>query len=1027
MKKLIVRGLTPLALFIALTSSVVFADEIGEICESLFLASGKSYPAKAEFKENEGFQLEWLIDSMNFVDWRTGLTLMLDYSSMDSSGMMASQQIVSADLISGKVDRIKLPPVNFDELGGQLEVLGRYAVLASGGQKFVYDTQTKKIAKYPTHPRSNSLTGRLGPDERPVSVGVRSDKSNVVDFFDVVSGKTVSWELSSTATLFSARTQGDWLAVLQENRKIGVFNIKTGKSHEIQSPVTNLGWMQMLQISQDGKRIYIPEGQTETEASSVVIVNSETGAVIQKIGSKDEPTANFATNSDGSRLIVSTATQRGDTRTQVARVYKSNSDGTYSVDYEFDADGVGLQRYMYRWEGEKTNGVWSAYSGTAEAPGKVRIIRQTDGKLFELDIKDLGDFVSVADSIVYDGGVIPLNEKSDQFLLKVRASGDSGTRVFYFHPAKKIVREVARVEGGDGGGVQVVLDKLGPVVVTGKEIIRLDLRSLADRTSGLVAKPKESSNTPTAIKRQISTWISKGFDPALNARRLVEMVVNKGYLQAPKEFAAISAYLAGSYPILFEQLAQKFPEWEASNRKVELTAADLKKPAFAAAAKAAKKYVQKKMDVFPETNGSRWIVWQEIEGLTPFLSKMKEEVREAMADSIAQSLANAAAGTPELEGVFISKIYKFTRSKLDNYFGFKPKNLTDFTWIRTADEIKPIILGVQAIDGETKENEYGFHVKFLPIIELTSSGENLAIVPESVLNWRHGSDQYSMNWSVTKMSKPIEEVILATPSANFESMWKDGKLTGMVIAGTNMGEDAAPTLDEYKSYYKSQGFKFGKATKVADTRKLIQEEVESGTMDYFLKEAHSDGDEKNLFRMSKASEMIVGKKKRKDGKEEVIQIVYPSSTDGGADSTLLSNQDFGEWIKTREKTNGVELVYYNASCWSESKVVNELEAAFSPIFRVLASTTTVTVFRDDPTQAEYQMLHQFRENEASWEKIREAMMRDPDYANASSDKMIFPDEPEYDERIRKVMKVPVAINTVIKDSAGKVYNIDEAH
>ncbi|MBL7714797.1 MAG: hypothetical protein JNL01_04965 [Bdellovibrionales bacterium] len=1018
MNKSLLRGLSVLvALTLAPTSWVHAVDEVAEVCKNLLLASGKSYPIKAEFGPNDGMSADYLAHTLQFTSWRTGIGLSYDYSAMDSNNF--TQVLMEVDTLTGKVTRIKTPPVNYEtepDFDASLELAGKYAIIQRSKMVMVYDTQAKKLTKHELP--AKGLYTRAGPDERPVVVRVRLEKNNIVDFFDVATGKSVAWELSKSVRQTSAWSRGDYVTVLMEDGKLGVFNLKTGKGYETAGiEMTDPNYLPQPEISSDGKRITFVRYADDGATVAVQVVNAETGAVVQALGTKEKPVESADMSENGQFLMTTRQEVSADGQTikYFAQLHKSNSDLSYSLEKEFEVSSPpGSNGAHY------SEPLWVTYSGTSESEGTVRIIRQGDGKIFEIDASKLGNYSNVSYGIA--DSVIALDTKISQFLIKIETDGVS--RVFFFDPGKDILREVARAQSQ--GGNKLVKDSSGPVLVSSKETIRLDLRNLTDASGGLVAKP--ASNTPTAIKRQVGAWIKNGFDPPKNAPRLVELLLKNAYREMPKEFAAIAAHIAGEYPVLFEQLVQRFPEWEATSRKVQLTAADLKRPAFASALKSAKKYVQRKMDSFPESQGTNWRVWQEIESLTPFLAKMPETTREAMADSIAQSLANAAGSQGDLEGVFISKLYKFTRSFVDHFFGFKPKNLTDFTWIRSADEIKPMILGTSPIDGVGDRNEYGFYSKLLPVVQLTEGtpGGSLDIVPASVLTWTHNGETFKMDWSVTRMDKPISEVIPATPSANFQSMLKDGKLTGMVIAGSNMGEDAVPTLDEYQAYYEDQGFKFGKAQSLPKTLDFLKEQIESGTLDYFLKEAHSDGDEKNLFRMSKASKMKTGKKKRKDGTEEVFYLVYPDSTStDDAASVLISNQDFGLWIKNREKNNGVEFVYYNASCWSESKVVNELEAAFSPILRILASITTVTTFTNDETQAEYQMLHQFRANEASWEKIREAMERDPEYANGSGDKMIFPDEPAYDERIRNVMKVPVAINSLIKKANGEPYNIDQ--
>ena len=90
----------------------------------------------------------------------------------------------------------------------------------------------------------------------------------------------------------------------------------------------------------------------------------------------------------------------------------------------------------------------------------------------------------------------------------------------------------------------------------------------------------------------------------------------------------------------------------------------------------------------------------------------------------------------------------------------------------------------------------------------------------------------------------------------------------------------------------------------------------------FLKESHSDGDERNVFRFSRGNHIVRGLRYKEGGLIEVIYIIFPRTLNPEEDNLgtdLLSNRELGQAIAEREAKGCGQVTYFNTSCWSHVK------------------------------------------------------------------------------------------------------------
>ena len=180
-------------------------------------------------------------------------------------------------------------------------------------------------------------------------------------------------------------------------------------------------------------------------------------------------------------------------------------------------------------------------------------------------------------------------------------------------------------------------------------------------------------------------------------------------------------------------------------------------------------------------------------------------------------------------------------------------------------------------------------------------------------------------------------------------------------------------------------------------------------MDYFLKESHSDGDERNIFRFDIVNSVLKGIRPMGEGREEIIYLVYPKPFYFGTRQTaLFSNLDLANLIKSREEKGCGEITYFNTSCWSHTKARYEIEAVNSELFLNIPSTSLSDTFVDHKGGAIRELLDSYRKG-LDFEGFREALKSNSGYSSGKYNQYIFPDDPLYAYKIFRHISIPLKI------------------
>lgn len=402
---------------------------------------------------------------------------------------------------------------------------------------------------------------------------------------------------------------------------------------------------------------------------------------------------------------------------------------------------------------------------------------------------------------------------------------------------------------------------------------------------------------------------------------------------------------------------------------------------------------------------------------------------EILGEYLATPLTDLITQNPLFTNVYSSKIANVIIASVNSSFGLVNADKSDFTIVSANTESKAYPISFASLPIDNDSNTYyldGLYFKIFDSIDLNVSQ----------------SQHFQFNWKgPVKNKSPLSEIavrgeiaiqdiqylINKKPSPNYSQMIIDNNFTGLIAISSNLGAGPVSLVKMYLKYYTEQGFDFGEMTlrfpdsrrgfleklmyaflypsevqNIENAKDWISNKISSNELDYFIKEAHGGGDDK-VIRLASKNYLIKGEKRRDDGVLEKVYIMYPNfdEENTGDNSSpvelTLSNEEFSHTLKRRLENKGTELIYFNISCWSSKKAMNELIVASNPLLVEIASDASVLSFTNRENAHARVLLHEFR-NFHTYEEIRKKLT-DVNSANHNVYPFIFPDEAKYDSEI----------------------------
>ena len=407
--------------------------------------------------------------------------------------------------------------------------------------------------------------------------------------------------------------------------------------------------------------------------------------------------------------------------------------------------------------------------------------------------------------------------------------------------------------------------------------------------------------------------------------------------------------------------------------------------------------------------------WDFIPALKPILQALTKEEQDFYIEKITESLSNGAAQNVKVfQDVFQSKLFYVIYSHVKSWFGRDYEPVSDITVLRKKHSFQTLILSSEPIKNHSSQKTgFGIHYAFVEKLSREMSitevkgGQELVrdSVEWNVLNGK----SYRAYLQVNVQNLEDRSYLKKDKSPHYEGVWKDEKMTGLIIIGSSLRSFSKPLLKNYLSYFKDQGFEFSPLP-VSDFQSFLKEKIKSCELDYFLKESHSDGDERNVFRFDRFNDVMKGVRQVEKDRTETIYLAFPKPFYFKKPETLLfSNLELAELIRQRERKGCGEITYFNTSCWAHVKARYEIEAVHSPLFLNIPSKSLSNTFLNEEGTAIRSLIHSYRNN-LDFDGFRKALEKNAGYKSGRLNQYIFPDESEYYQSIFEAISIPLKIH-----------------
>ncbi|MGZ3722198.1 MAG: hypothetical protein ACXVA9_04660 [Bdellovibrionales bacterium] len=404
----------------------------------------------------------------------------------------------------------------------------------------------------------------------------------------------------------------------------------------------------------------------------------------------------------------------------------------------------------------------------------------------------------------------------------------------------------------------------------------------------------------------------------------------------------------------------------------------------------------------------------------PYLKTMGY-MNSGMRDLLSEKLARGAAASFLFADIFFSKLNYLTDAVIAPIFGEPRQFKIDVTDRPLGKAAEILLLSTFPTTGERVERTaFGIYLKPMATMQLPPDvGSHV----QRKFQWRSQGLQFEAAVDLTKTGN-LADLIPKNSSFDYSQWRKRGSVTGLMMMGTNLGQQMSDdTLKSYRSFFEGMGYRFSKPDFDAAFLSTLARQIGSGELDYLIKEAHSDGDEKNMVRAPEAALVYKGVKVSKGMRETIYLVTSDYGNKGvrAATGTLISNQNFGEWLRQRP----APLFYLNTSCNSYYKVRREFSAAQTANFVPIASTTSVYEFANSPLNTTAIMIRDMLAQK-DWKFMRAGMDKARKTLDRQEDKYILPNEEDYDTYVRKYLGMSLESKVNVSDAkTHQAINIDQ--
>jgi hypothetical protein len=413
--------------------------------------------------------------------------------------------------------------------------------------------------------------------------------------------------------------------------------------------------------------------------------------------------------------------------------------------------------------------------------------------------------------------------------------------------------------------------------------------------------------------------------------------------------------------------------------------------------------------------------WTNLRPLTSMLHRIPDAERGDHEDWIMESIV-FAANKKEFKKNFPSMLFTVIVPQVEKLFGDEGDRGTNLEIERNGSVLVPVIYGTEPLEGLAEErNPYGFYSARLKPIPIDT---DLPSKPVK-LQWTMAGRPFEAKVSLEKLDHG-ESIVPDDPAPPYDELSQEGKTNVLIIFGNNSRDEAPKNLKDYAEFLKARGFEpEGNTLELKNLKKWFRNQIVSGESDIFIKEAHAHGDLNNMIAIDELAKLVSFRRKGPGGIEQTVRVAYPYDED--SESSKVTNQEFGEWMKKRVKETNKALLFMNQSCWSIDQAKNQVPEVASKKFIEIAATTIVDEIEPEPNPVGVKIILEGFLNHKSYASIREDLKVDIGYRNSTDDAFIFPDEERFKELVLQ-NQAPIRVRQTITDvKTGKPYegeNID---
>ncbi len=243
-------------------------------------------------------------------------------------------------------------------------------------------------------------------------------------------------------------------------------------------------------------------------------------------------------------------------------------------------------------------------------------------------------------------------------------------------------------------------------------------------------------------------------------------------------------------------------------------------------------------------------------------------------------------------------------------------------------------------------------------------------------------------------------------SPDYDSMWRDGKLTGIVMIGSDMSESRY-LAKEYREYYEIEGYKFDSPFSVKDSRKFIADLVQSGEADYLAKEDNGSD------RISLTAKVEVGQKSIKGKGQLVIYLINGSSevSRGSESQPVVAASDWRGMLQARRlNAKAGDIIYINTKCSSFCTSITQ--TALDSRFDYIAPEGLADTFTNEGSTA---LLHILRGLQRGWSYAEIKAQIQKNRGSDEYNEYVFPNDRQWKQPTANLHRVLFEVNFLTPD------------